>query len=356
MQDLNDKITGGTLTAAEWNEVPSEIQNVIEALGITLSGGDLNQLGKAIAGYVANGTFYTDSGVADAYVLTKIGSKQSLTAYTDGATFEFLAGNVNTGGAATVNVAGLGVKSITLEDGTNPPAGEINGRVTLKFDSGNDRCELVNRTEQLVIFSASGSYSKPAGLKAAFIQQVGAGGGAGGAGSAGSGASAGGGGGGGEYRSGFFAASALSASETVTIGAAGSGGSTSGTNGTAGGNTSFGALLVANGGAGGTGDTTRSTTVGRGEVGGAGGVGGSGGIRTIVGQQGGTGSLFNTTALSGGGGDSGLGIGGGIQINGGAGNVGTGAGSGGSGGAEATATGRVGGAGSAGLIVIRELY
>ena len=49
MQDLNDKVTGGTLTAAEWNEVPSELQNVIEGLGITLSGADLNQLGKAIS-------------------------------------------------------------------------------------------------------------------------------------------------------------------------------------------------------------------------------------------------------------------------------------------------------------------
>ena len=65
MEDLNDKVTAGTLTAAEWNQVPSEIQNVIENLGITLSGADLNQLGKGIAGYIANGTFYTDSGAAE---------------------------------------------------------------------------------------------------------------------------------------------------------------------------------------------------------------------------------------------------------------------------------------------------
>lgn len=142
MQDLNDKITGGTLTAAEWNEVPSEIQNVIEALGITLSPGDLNQLGKGVAGYVANGNFYTDSGAANAYALTQIGSKQTLTGYTNGAAFEFIAGNDNTGGAATVNVAGLGVKNITLPNGSNPTAGQITGRTSLKFDAGNDRCEL----------------------------------------------------------------------------------------------------------------------------------------------------------------------------------------------------------------------
>ena len=102
MEDLNDKVTGNSLTATEWNQVPSEIQNVIEGLGILLSSGDLNQLGKGIAGYVANGNFYTDGGAADAYVLTKIGAKQTLPEYTDGMSAEFLASNTNTG-ASTVN-------------------------------------------------------------------------------------------------------------------------------------------------------------------------------------------------------------------------------------------------------------
>ena len=111
MQDLNDFITGSTLTAAQFNEIPSEIQNVIEGLGITLSAGDLNQLGKAIAGSVANGTFYTDSGIADAYVLTGIGSKQPPQDYTDGFEAEFIVGNTNAG-ASTVIVAGIGVVDI----------------------------------------------------------------------------------------------------------------------------------------------------------------------------------------------------------------------------------------------------
>jgi len=124
MQDLNDKVLGGLLTAPEWNEVPSEIQNVIEALGLTLTSGDLNQLGKAIAGYVTNGTFYTDSGIANAYVLTKIGSKQTAPAYTDGFFISFLTGNTNTG-ASTINVAGLGVKNLKMVGGANVPAGFI---------------------------------------------------------------------------------------------------------------------------------------------------------------------------------------------------------------------------------------
>jgi len=143
MQDLNDKVTGNTLTAAEWNQVPSEIQNVIEGLGITLSGGDLNQLGKAVAGYVANGTFYTDSGAADAYVLSVVGSKQNPTEYTDGFEAEFVVGNTSTG-SSTVNIAGLGVKDIT---GTSSAgvltAGDI---VRLRYNTTSGEFDIVGNT------------------------------------------------------------------------------------------------------------------------------------------------------------------------------------------------------------------
>ena len=57
MQDLNDKVTGGFLPAVEWNEVPSEIQNVIEDANITLSPLDLFQLSKAISVYASEGIF-----------------------------------------------------------------------------------------------------------------------------------------------------------------------------------------------------------------------------------------------------------------------------------------------------------
>jgi len=140
MLDLNDKVTGSTLTAAEWNNVPSEIQNVIEGLGITLSGGDLNQLGKAIAGYVANGTFYADSGAANAYVLSTVGSKQSPTAYTDGLEAEFIVGNTNTG-SSTVNVAGLGVKNIASSSSAGAlTAGDI---VRLRYNITNGDFDIV---------------------------------------------------------------------------------------------------------------------------------------------------------------------------------------------------------------------
>lgn len=139
MQDLNDKVTGNTLTAAEWDEVPSELQNVITALGQTLSGADFNQLGKAIAGYAANGTFYTDGGAADAYVLTAIGTgKQAPPSYIDGMLAAFLVTNTNTG-ASTVNVASLGVKDIKDKNGVALGAGALTaGQIAfLRYDSSN---------------------------------------------------------------------------------------------------------------------------------------------------------------------------------------------------------------------------
>ncbi len=127
MQDLNDKITGGTLSAAEWNQMPSEIQNVIEALGQVLSGSDLNQLGKAIAGYAGAATFYSESGLADAYVCNPLGSKQgpaSLNADHDGLLVRFVPGNNNTG-ASTINVNAIGAKDVTREDGSALQSGDL---------------------------------------------------------------------------------------------------------------------------------------------------------------------------------------------------------------------------------------
>lgn len=127
MQDLNDKVTGGTLSAAEWNEVPSEIQNVIEALGQVLATGDLNQLGKSIAGYAGAGHWYAEAGLADAYVVNPIGGKQgpvSLDVDHDGLLVRFVPGNANTG-ASTINVNALGDKDLTREDGSPLQSGDL---------------------------------------------------------------------------------------------------------------------------------------------------------------------------------------------------------------------------------------
>jgi hypothetical protein len=160
MEDLNDKITGGNLSATEWNEVPSELQNVIEQLGHTLSAGDLNQLGKAIAGYGASGDFYTGGGTADAQTLTKIGTKQAPAFLTDGMRVRWRP-SVNNTGAATINVNALGVKSIVLEDASALAAGDLSTTrdALARYDLANDRFVLANYVREAAVPSLRGYIS-----------------------------------------------------------------------------------------------------------------------------------------------------------------------------------------------------
>ncbi len=124
MQDLNDKATDQTLTAVEWNELPTEIQNVIEAWGQTLTSGDLDQLGKGIAAYAAASQFYTGSGTANAHIATPLGTVQSPSDYFTGMIVRFRPSIANTA-AATVNVNSLGIKSIKKENGTDLSPGDL---------------------------------------------------------------------------------------------------------------------------------------------------------------------------------------------------------------------------------------
>jgi len=145
VEDLNDKITGGTLSAAEWNQVPSELQNVIEQLGLALSNGDLNQLGKAIAGYVGGGDFYTGGGAANAQTLTKIGTKQAPAVLLDGLRVRWRPSVNNTAGA-TINVNSLGAKSVVREDASALSANDLGTTrdALARYDLANDRFVLAN--------------------------------------------------------------------------------------------------------------------------------------------------------------------------------------------------------------------
>lgn len=136
------------MPAEEYNDETGELKNVVTSSGQTLTGADNAQLSKAIANYVANGNFYTDSGVANAYLLTVVGSKYTPTSYTNGFTAMFKVGNSNTG-ASTINVAGLGVKPIKKNNGADDlSSGDlINGSIVeVVYDLSGDYFELT-RTE-----------------------------------------------------------------------------------------------------------------------------------------------------------------------------------------------------------------
>jgi hypothetical protein len=188
------------------------------------------------------------------------------------------------------------------------------------------------------VFTSSGTFTVPSNITAVKVTVIGGGGGGGGAKSPGGQCGGGGGGGAGaavEWVTGLTSGGTV----TVTVGAAGSGGSSSPSNGSSGGTSSFGSYCSATGGGGGTYgiDDTYGT---RGSSG-----SGSGGNLNFSGvygwgtaAQGGSAmffsevqrpSTFDTT-----------------------GNAGIGYGSGGCGALSSNSSGQVGGAGTAGLVIV----
>ena len=120
-------------------------QKLVGAAGITPSGdvetalaSDLyDALGAAITGSPL--TVYIDSGAADAYDLTAVGSLFQPLSYFGGMTAVFVPGNVNTGNS-TVNVGGLGAKKILTLADTEIAAGALTtGRYyELRYDPALD--------------------------------------------------------------------------------------------------------------------------------------------------------------------------------------------------------------------------
>lgn len=128
MRDIATKTDNvSTLSAAEFNSDQNELENAVTESGITLdttTDTNLFMLAEAITRASQGAQAYQDSGSADAYELTAIGTYRQPTAYTDGMTVMFQAGNANTG-ASTINVSSLGVVDLVDKDGSALSSGDI---------------------------------------------------------------------------------------------------------------------------------------------------------------------------------------------------------------------------------------
>lgn len=113
MQDIATKVEGSQLTAEEFNQIPSELENVITSTGQSLSASDLRQLAKAIAIYSGLGDFYNTSGTVNNITLNPVGSLQAPSAYTKGLQIRFIPAANNTS-PVNINIAGL--SSVKLLD------------------------------------------------------------------------------------------------------------------------------------------------------------------------------------------------------------------------------------------------
>lgn len=267
-------------------------------------------------------------------------------------------------GAATLNTDGVGDVAIVDTHGTALEANDIQsgGVYTVEHDgtswvlTGYAR-PFTSRLSDVKEFTTSDTWGKPTNLDYIEVEVVGGGGGGGGCATTGSGGrAAAGGGGGGEYRYGRIDAADLGATETVTVGATGAAGAAGNNDGSNGGDSSFGAHIIADHGNGGTGSDTSANY--QRNLGGEGGTGGTGGDFDIQGDTGGAGMCLQgagtiTSEGTGGGSAMGGSRAGGSEGEGGL--VGRRWGGGGTGAfASENTTEAAGGAGNSGIVIVKE--
>lgn len=151
----NDSGTATRFGANESNSITEELVNAVEASSqtpTTYSGAadtDTEQLAKALTILGQSACDYTDSGSANAYVLTHSGSAVTPDAYFTGMRAEFETANSNTA-ASTINISSLGVKNIIKQDGSALVGGEIKTDTIVKVRYNGTAFELIEQNAGLL--------------------------------------------------------------------------------------------------------------------------------------------------------------------------------------------------------------
>lgn len=157
MRDIPTMIDGVTTLPADlFNEIPTELENAITSSGQNLTPEDgsnpnLEQLAIAMAIYSAGANFYIDSGTANNYILSSVGSKKAPNSYFDGMKVGFIVLNENTT-SSNINVANLGSKSIRRLNGSQLSAGDLSGYVELVYRNSLGYFVIVRSSNNLLYF------------------------------------------------------------------------------------------------------------------------------------------------------------------------------------------------------------
>lgn len=140
MQDIATKTDGSQLTAGEFNQIPSEIENAIISTGQTLTNSNLEQLATSLAIYSSKGDFYSTSGTANAITLSPISSMKSISSYSLGTKVRFIA-NSNNSDVVTIAISNLTSVNLLNSSGSPLIANELlqGYEYTATFDGTNFR-------------------------------------------------------------------------------------------------------------------------------------------------------------------------------------------------------------------------
>jgi len=128
MAKYDDKVTGNSVDATEYNQVVRPLKNMITSGGQSVVDGQNNQVGKSVANYAAGSNFFTDSGSGTAYVLSKVSTFNEPTVYTTGFQARFKAGNTNTA-SATINIETIGVKTLKKLNASGSKSNLVSGDI-----------------------------------------------------------------------------------------------------------------------------------------------------------------------------------------------------------------------------------
>lgn len=347
-------------TAQNWN--PGDIAANLPTAGAMSNVVQQTQFQNATYIYAA------DAGSANVY---QVAYTPAVTEITAGMVLRFIAAHANSA-ASTFSPNGLTAKPIWNMSHVALSGGEIalNGDVWLQWNgalNGGSGVWLMiassggnNRAGRLInvqVISATGTYTPTAGMGSAIVEIQGGGGGGGGTGATGASTSAAAGGGSsGSYAKGYFSAATIGASVACTIGAAGAAATAGANNGGNGGTTSFGALMSAPGGLGGSGTAAGTAPIGAPGAN-PGSIATGGNILNTTGIPGTNGFSVVNLLRSGNGGGSPMfnGGGGGKAVGDAVGNAADAPGAGGAGtGSSFSNAARAGAAGAAGQIIVYE--
>ena len=127
-----DFITGGTESEDNYvdadflNQAQEELENVVRASGFAFDENNEQQVAQAITDHALGASYAEDTGTANNYILSITGSRQTPPVLVKGYRLFFQTGNVNTSTTPTLNYAGLGVKTVVAENGSDAiVAGDI---------------------------------------------------------------------------------------------------------------------------------------------------------------------------------------------------------------------------------------